>query len=84
MVQLEHLRCEARSNGRECLYSVLEDIKVKEVHELARAAGLRVRQEDNVSWMSVGYVIDALWMVEQDRLQWHNDFSMESAQVRTS
>ena len=33
-------------------------------------------------WRHRGYVIDALWMVEQDRLQWHNDFSMESAQVR--
>ena len=33
-------------------------------------------------WRHRDYVIDALWMVEQDRLQWHNDFSMESAQVR--
>ena len=39
---------------------MLQDIKVKEVRELARAAGLRVRQADNVSWMSVGDLRAAL------------------------
>ena len=57
--KLEQLRFEARSNGREWLGSVLQDIKRDELRELARAAGLRVKREDNV-WMSVGELRAAL------------------------
>ena len=58
--KLQQLRSAARSNGRESLGIVLQDIKFKEVRELARTAGLRVRQADNVSWMSVGDLRAAL------------------------
>ena len=58
--KLEQLRLEARSKGREWLGSVMQDIKRDEVRELARAAGLRVRKEDNVAWMPVGELREAL------------------------
>ena len=54
MVQLEQVRGDAGSNGPEWLGSALQDIKRDELRELARAAGLRVRKDDNVAWMSVG------------------------------
>ena len=57
--KLEQLRCEARSNGCEWLGSALQDIKRDEVRELARAAGLRVKNEDKV-WISVGELRAAL------------------------
>ena len=58
--KLEQLRLEARSKGREWLGSALDDVKWNEVRELARAAGLRVRREDNVAWMPVGELREAL------------------------
>ena len=61
VVQLEQLRCGARSKGREWLGSALQDINWKEVRELAQAAGLQTRYEDsNHSWMSVGDLRAAL------------------------
>ena len=59
LVQLEQLRGEGRSNGREWLCSALQDIKVDEVRELARAAGVRVRNEAKV-WIAVGDLRAAL------------------------
>ena len=49
--QLERLRGEARVNGPEGLRAALQDLSVKEVRELAQAAGLRVRTDGNVTWL---------------------------------
>ena len=56
----EQLRLEARSKGRKWLGSVMGDMKWNEVRELARAAELPVRKEDNVAWMPVGELHEAL------------------------
>ena len=57
--KLEQLRGGARSNGPEWLGSALQDVKVDEVRELARAAGVRVRNEAKV-WIAVGDLRAAL------------------------
>ena len=58
--KLEQLRGGARSKGRDWLGATLQDCKRDEVRELARAAALRVRKDDNVAWMSVGDLRAAL------------------------
>ena len=76
--RLAKLRSEARSAEREWLRSALQDIKRDEVRELAQAAGLRVRADDNVTWLSVGdlraalleHLAPARWAVPL-QLLWH-------------
>ena len=52
--KLDHLRSEARSKGLAWLRSEMDKTKRDELRQLAQAAGLRVRREDNVSLMSAG------------------------------
>ena len=58
--RLAKLRSEARSAEREWLRSALQDIKRDDLRELAQAAGVQTRYEDNHSWMSVGDLRAAL------------------------
>ena len=58
--RLVKLRSEARSAERKWLRSALQGMKRDEVRELAQAAGLRVRADDNVTWLSVGNLRAAL------------------------
>ena len=58
--KLARLRSEARSAERDWLRSALQDFKRDAVRELAQAAGLRVRADDNVTWLSVGDLRAAL------------------------
>ena len=46
--KLARLRSEARSAERDWLRSALQDFKRDAVRELAQAAGLRVRADDNI------------------------------------
>ena len=59
-VQLDRLRRGARRNGPKWLKSAVQDFKREEVRELAQAAGLRVRTDGNVTWLSVGELRTAL------------------------
>ena len=58
--RLAKLRSGGRSAEREWLRSALQGMKRDEVRELAQAAGLRVRTDGNVNWLSVGDLRAAL------------------------
>ena len=58
--KLENLHAEAHSRGLEWLRSEMDNTKQDELCQLAQAAGLRVRREDNVSWVSAGELREAL------------------------
>ena len=58
--QLERLRGEGRDNEPEELRSKLQDFNRDEVHELAQAAGLRVRKDGSDTWLPVGELRTAL------------------------
>ena len=77
-VRLAQLRSGGRRAEREWLRSVLQQMKRDEVRDLAQEAGLRVRTDDNVTWLSVGdlraalleHLAPARWAVPLE-LPWH-------------
>ena len=77
-VRLAQLRSGGRRAEREWLRSVLQQMKRDEVRDLAQEAGLRVRTDDNVTWLSVGdlraalleHLAPARWAVPL-QLLWH-------------
>ena len=58
--QLERLRAVGRDQGPEELRSELQKLHRDEVRELALEAGLRVRKDDNTTWLPVGELRTAL------------------------